>query len=462
LRIYRVVQLVLLLATVPGSSVYPQPKQTDTARMGLRGPVRSLELSRAAYRERHGEWVRQAAELQSRIEFNEAGYKTEERFFGRNTRRNTYTYDAQGRLVAREEYSSGRLVLSWEKLFAPEGYSTSQIRYDNDGALSSKVLQRFDSAGEMLSNFHYDDRGSTVQRWERRRTTAGSKISYYPRRGDYEITRFDTQGRMVEMRKGAGKTLQKWTYDYDALDRVTEARYSDNDALSPDIYTFRYDSTGVLVEILHSRTSGVPLVKRSYTYAHTGSLTTETVGWYDREGVLDHTWIYGYDAAGLVVDKEHRHALRPFSCRWTYRFDGGDRIIEEIFYDSEGRVFTMTETDYDGRGNKVSERSSGRGVAQGYRVIYEYDEAGRLLETIRYGPEGRQQSRQSSRFNENGDLLETAGYNPDGSLTVSTRYRYVYDEFNNWTERTTLSTNNAKETYDVITEVMSRTLSYYP
>lgn len=462
MRIYRVIQLVLLLATVLGSSVYPQPEQTDTARMGLRGPVSSLKVSRAVYMDRNGEWVRQAAALQSRIEFNEAGYKTEERFYGSYTRRNTYTYDAQGRLVAREEYSSGGLVLSWEKLFSPEGYSTSQIRYDNDGSVSNKVLQRFDSAGEMLSNIHYDDKGSTVQRWERHRTSTGSKISYYRRWGDYEITRFDSQGRMVEMRKGSGNTLQKWTFVYDALDRVTEARYSDNDALSPDIYTFGYDSTGALFEVFHSRNSGVPVVKRAYTYAHTGTPATETVDWYDREGTLDHTWIYGYDAAGNVLDKEYHHVLRPFSCRWTYRFDGSDRIIEEIFYDSEGRVFTMTETAYDRRGNKVSERSSGRGVAQGFRVIYEYDEARRLLETIRYDLEGRQQSRQSSRYNDKGDLVETAGYNPDGSLTGSTRYRYVYDEFNNWTERTTLSTNNAKETYDVITEVMSRTLSYYP
>jgi YD repeat-containing protein len=184
------------------------------------------------------------------------------------------------------------------------------------------------------------------------------------------------------------------------------------------------------------------------------------VDWYDREGTLDHTWIYGYDEAGNVLDKKYSHALRPFSCRWRYRYDNSDRIIEKIFYDSEDRVFTMTETAYDGRGNKVSERSSGRGVAEGFRVIYEYDEAGRLLETIRYDLEGRQQSRRSSRYN--GDLGETAGYNPDGSLISSTGYRYVYDEFDNWTERTTLSTNNAKETYDVITEVMSRTLSYFP
>jgi hypothetical protein len=457
-----VLPLVLLLATVLGPSGYPQPEQTDTARMGLRGPVRYLEVSRALYKDLDGKWIRQAAELQSRVEFNEAGYKTEERTYGSHglIRRNTYTYDTQGRLMAREEYGSGGLVLSWEKLSSPKGYSTTQIRYDNDGSVSNKVLQSFDSAGDMLSNIHYDDKGNTVQRWERSRIGTGSRISYHPRWGDYEITRFDSQGRMVEMRKGSGSSLQKWTYEYDTLDRVTEARYSDNNVLSPDIYTFHYNSTGALLEVFHSRSSGLPVVKRRYTYARSGSPSTETVQCYDPEGTLDFTWIYGYDAAGNVLDKEYRHALRLFSCRWTYRFDSSDRVIEEIFYDSEGRVFTTAETAYDGRGNKVSECSSGRGVAEGFRVIYEYDEAGRLLETIRYDLEGRQQSRQSSRYNT--DLVETASYNPDGSLMSSTGYRYVYDEVDNWTERTTLSTNNAKETYDVITEVMSRTLGYFP
>ena len=132
------------------------------------------------------------------------------------------------------------------------------------------------------------------------------------------------------------------------------------------------------------------------------------------------------------------------------------------FYDSDGRVVTMTETNYDSRGNNISERISGRLVFPGSHVIYEYDTEGRLLEKIHYNPEGRQQSRESSRYNEEGDLIESARYNPDGSLTSSTEYQYVYDRRGNWIEKTVLATNNARETYEVPTEFCSRTIGYYP
>ncbi len=402
MTIYRCLIFVSLLT----SPLHPQAVQTDTAQMGLRGLVRMVQERRTVYEERNGVWVRQPVSLVRKVEFNEAGYKTEEQFYSGRGRRNTYAYDEAGRLVAREEYSAGRLVSSWEKSFDPDGSGTLQLRYNTDGSVSSKIVLRFDTAGEKLSEIHYDDKGIIVQRWERRQTATGAVISHSPRWGGYEITRFDSQGQITEMRKGSGDTLQKWTYDYDTRGRLTEARYSDGTAFSPDVYTFRYDSNDKLLEVSHSRMSGVLVVKRRYTYS--GSTTAETVDWFDQEGRLDHTWIYSYDTAGNIVDKEYRHAQRPFSCQWAYRYDLADRITMVTFYDSQGRVFTMTETTYDGMGNKISERSSGRGFAMGFRVIYEYDAAGRLLETVRYDLDGRLQSRESSRYNETGDLTESA------------------------------------------------------
>jgi len=460
-KIFRFVLLVSLLAKVVVPLLHPQAEQTDAVKMGLRGPVEMLSVSEAVYEFHNGQWIREMAELQSKVEFNETGYKTKEWFFGKYIDRNTYTYDDTGRMVAFEEYRSGRLVSSWEMSFDPDGSRFSQFEYKDDGSISSKILQQFDTAGEKLSDIHYDDKGMTVQRWEHERTSTGTVITYYPRWGGYESTYFDSRGRITEMRKGRGDNLQKWTYTYDAAGLLTEASYTDK-AVSPDVYTFRYDSAGNLIEALHKQTSGVLVAKRSYTYSSTGSPATETVEWFDREGTLDHTWIYSYDIAGNIVDKEYRHARRPFACRWAYRYDGSSRITRETFYDSDGQVFTMTEKTYDGRGNKISERSSGRGVDPGFRVIYEYDAVGRLLETVRYDLAGRLQSRESSRYNEKGDLIESVRYNPDGSLMSSTKYQYVYDQGRNWIERTTLVTDNAKETYNVHTEIVSRTLSYYP
>ena len=101
-------------------------------------------------------------------------------------------------------------------------------------------------------------------------------------------------------------------------------------------------------------------------------------------------------------------------------------------------------------------------VDPGFQVRHEYDEAGRLLETVRFDLENHQLSRESLRYNERGHLEESARYNPDGSLVTNTRYDYAYDGRGNWIERITLVTNNAQESYDWPTEHLFREIHYYP
>ncbi len=132
----------------------------------------------------------------------------------------------------------------------------------------------------------------------------------------------------------------------------------------------------------------------------------------------------------------------------------------EIFYDSEGRIFTQTETAYDSGSNKISERRSGRGIPQAYRMVYEYDASDRLIDTVRYNEEDNMQSQTSSVYNREGELVETASYNPDGSLINKTNFVYVYDEIGNWTEKKKLVRNNARETYYVTDEIIFRTFTY--
>jgi YD repeat-containing protein len=455
----------ILAAILTAALAFPLPvqsEQSDAEIMGLRGSVKMVEERRAGYSEVNGGRVQENPTRTQRIEFNPAGFKVEEWFYNGYTRRNTYSYDGSGRLVAREEYSSGRLTSSWEISFDSEGSTSRQLRYDKDGSISSRVVQRFTTAGKKLSELHYDDSNVIVQRWERTQTASGERVSYSPRWGEYETTYFDEQGRITEMRSGTGNNRRRWTYSYDEAGRLGEAHYSDAQQPSAELYTFQYDSAGMLLEVSHKRDSGTPVSRRRYTYSASGATETETVRWYDQEGNLDLTWIYRYDPAGNVEDKEHVHARRPFSCRWAYSYDHGNRLVSETFYDTHDRIFSLIETTYDERGNKIAERSSGRGMAQGSRTIYEYDSAGRLLETVRYDLEGNQLSRQSSRYNERGDLLEAASYNPDGSLLTNTRYRYLYDEKGNWTQRIATATNNAKESYDVPTEILLRTIGYYP
>jgi YD repeat-containing protein len=452
------------MAAVLASPLHPQEKQPDAVQMGLRGPVETLQEARVGYHSRDGQWLPQAKVLLRTIEFDTRGYKTQERSHGGVGSRTVYAYDSAGVLVSWESYSGGRLQSSWEKTFDAEGSRTVEIRYDDRGSISSRVVQRFDTAGEKLQELQYDQDGVVVQRWERRQTPTGAFISFSPRWGEYEASYFDEQGHITEMRRGAGESLQRWTYAYDESGRLAEARVWSDGTPSPELYRFLYDGGSErLAEVTHSAADGVPLSRTRYRYdPGSGELLGRRAEWFDGGGALEHTWVYSYDREGRIARREYQDGRRPFACRWEYRYDSGGRIVMEAFYDSDGRLFTLTETTYDARGRKLSERTSGRGVAAGSRVLYEYDGAGRLLETVRYDLQGNQQSRESSRYNESGELLQTARYNPDGSLSGSTSYVYLYDEGRNWIQRTTLATDNARESYDLPTEILFRTISYYP
>ena len=69
--------------------------------------------------------------------------------------------------------------------------------------------------------------------------------------------------------------------------------------------------------------------RRRYTYSAAGRLETETVEWFDSEGAPDRTLTIRYDPAGREVEKELKHAGRPYSCRWTYRYDTYGNLAEE-------------------------------------------------------------------------------------------------------------------------------------
>jgi hypothetical protein len=138
-----------------------------------------------------------------------------------------------------------------------------------------------------------------------------------------------------------------------------------------------------------------------------------------------------------VIEEVYQHEEASFSTKWSYTYDPMNERTRETFYNSEGMVFT------------------------GYHVTNEYDSDGRLVDTIRHDLSGVQKSRTSHSYNEHGHLTESTTYNPDNSLNSMTTYEYIYDEWGNWIEKRTFTTNNLRETYNIPTLVQFRTISYY-
>jgi YD repeat-containing protein len=465
MRTVQAAATVLMFSLTLNFPLAAQSVQSDVAQQGLRGPVRMLYERRANYGYRGGSWVQQELQRIRKVEFNEAGFKIVEYAYGDTTQRTTYAYDQAGVLAEKEEFSGSRRTSSWKRTAVAAGSKTEWVRFNNQGEVYNRQVWEFDTAGNKTFEISYDAKGNVTRRWQHRKSGEGSVTSLSVSWGQAERTDYDSQGRITAMRRGSGKSLQRWSYIYDAQGRLAQARYTDNnDKILFYLYTFSYDTAGKLVEMAHTQTSEsseVPVDRRRYSYSGTGILLSETSDWYDSEGTLDRTWMFRYDPDGNVVEKKLTHAGRPFSCRWTYSYDVYGNLTEETFYDSYDRIARKNEMTWDKKGHKLSERSSGRLVDPGLKVLYEYDGEGRLLETVRFDLEDRQLSRESNRYNYRGDLLETAMYNPDGSLVSSTRYDYSYDERGNWIERMKLVTNNAAESYDRPTERVTRQIEYH-
>ena len=244
-----------------------------------------------------------------------------------------------------------------------------------------------------------------------------------------------------------GEDFRRWEYDYDAAGNLVQGKYFDTSYIPKDTFNSTYDERGNLTEVRHSYTQykdklhlqnqDILYSIRTYLYDDQNRLTWQLVRRYSQNGDLEYIFSYSYDTRGNIKEEVYQHREYGFSTKWSYAYDPMNERTRETFYNSEGVVFT------------------------GYLVTNEYDSESRLLDTIRCDLLGAQQSRTSHTYNGYGHLIESATYNPDNSLNNKTTYEYKYDEWGNWVERRTLTTNNLREAYSIPTLVQFRTISYY-
>jgi len=279
-----------------------------------------------------------------------------------------------------------------------------------------------------------------------------------------EETSFDLQGNIREKDRTRRDITERWTYSRDSSGLIEEGRYATTADQPGHYYALTHDRQGRLAAVTHRLDDGTVLSTRRYAYYPGGDaedVRTATAEWYDQDGALEYTWTYDYDSRGNRTEKTYVHAQEPFSCRWSYVYDSMDRLLEEQYRDTTGRVFSVTENAYDRKGNKVTEEQYGRGVAAGRRTVFEYDAESRLIDKSVYDLDGNRLSRETHSYDARGSLVETSQYNFDDSVRTRTRYGYVYDAAGNWIELTTLATDNAKEQYDAPTSVSRRTITYF-
>jgi len=414
----------LLLAWVSSFILYVSPLYAehvsfDLKQHDLNGPVKNVIETNADFKDIHGKWRQSGIHLLQEIMFNRQGKKTNEIMYsgGNQTQKVDYIYDGSG-MIMEIKY----IGINWEK------------------------IQHFDESGKMIEEIRHDTRYDRIlESWLKTEEKHGITIEYKNYYSDgrlhrYETTSFDRAGRVKKkVNDPAGDDFRKWEYDYDADGNLLQGKYFDKSYNPKETWHSAYDERGNLVEVRHNNIqykSNLHSI-RTYFYDDRNRLIRQLVRRYSQNGDLEYTFSYSYDVLGNVIEEVYQHEEANFSTKWSYTYDPMNERTRETFYNSEGMVFT------------------------GYHVTNEYDSDGRLVDTIRHDLSGVQQSRTSHSYNEHGHLTESTTYNPDNSLNSVTTYEYIYDEWGNWIEKRTFTTNNLRETYNIPTLVQFRTISYY-
>lgn len=139
-----------------------------------------------------------------------------------NVVENTYTRDAQGRVVHRETYSGGRFSYAVDLLWDDQG---NLIKQDD---------------GISMSEFTYDDKG---QQFSYRHYWNGVL-------NDYMQTTLDAEDRLATYSRydAEGNQIYYIEYTYEPNTREEAHSYSINDPL-PQYYRYIYDENGNLVQV---------------------------------------------------------------------------------------------------------------------------------------------------------------------------------------------------------------------
>ncbi len=384
----------------------------DSQGLGLKGAVKELVEEQTTYERTRGDYARENKQRIQRIIFNIRGQKTKEWLYG--GRDIEYGYDEAGRL-----------------------------KEITDSSLAEVTVTLFDETGKKVEETRRDRKEHIWESWKRIKSENGEVIEYKSYGNDkrtlqHQTTSFNRAGQITKKWFDTNwSDPKRWEYEYDQAGNLIKGEYYEKGFSTPEVRSSSYDERGNLIEVRHTYGERDLRSKRSYFYDAGNRLTRQIVRWYSDNDVLDHTFAYTYDSRGNTIEETYRHLVIPFKTKWSYAYSQRNEGTGEEFYNSEGVVFA------------------------GYRTTNEYDSQDRLLEEARYDLSEQQLSRSRYTDNAHGDLLASINYNPDNSLNYMTSYEYEYDRNNNWIVKRTLTTNNLKEEYNILSSKDDRTITYF-
>ena len=365
--------------------------------------------------------IRDAKNQDEVYTYDQRGVLTSKTF--RNGNSIEYGYDALGRVVKEDARKSGASSIE----------STTAYSYGLTGALLSQ------SNANLATSFVYNSLGQLT------RQTDGDATKTYT---------YDAVGNRETFALAQGSTVLSLSYDYDDLNRLSQAlensaliaSYTYDDNSNVKTYannkngvttTYSYNRANLVTNIAPNKNSlpsyayeyradgnqtkktealaGSPAKVTNYTYDMQGRLTSEAVG--------ELTTAYAFDGAGnrdtVTVSGTESYSIK-------YEYDSLNRLLSSA--KSEGGAQIVTSYSYDANGNTLSSRVDTFTPISGAAASYTMEEGLGAIEAFEYN------ARDQLIRSYNGEAVAEYTYRPDGmrhEKTVGgTATRHLWDGAN--------------------------------
>lgn len=190
-----------------------------------------------------------------------------------------------------------------------------------------------------------------------------------------------------------------------------------------------------------SGVEGNRMPNQKITFNEWGDVT-ELVGYSRENGTVSHRHVYTYDDQGRNTGYEEYSGILDKTLtvprHHVYTLDEKGRRREYEVYESDGTLGSRFVDVYDEAGNKTEEQFFSHTGALGGKTVHVYDGKGNEVKTINYDGDEKITWRNESRYDDDGRRTEWVQYHGD---TLRYKVFYEYDGKGRVVEAETLEFN---------------------
>lgn len=241
-------------------------------------------------------------------------------------------------------------------------------------------------------------------------------------------------------------------------------------------YVIHYNEKGYITWATFYKTRATLDYRYTFKYDNAGNRIEET--WFDSDNALDYRITRKFSNMGHLLElKKYTDTTATYTEKYVYLPDPSGNPTKTSLYDENDVLLTVTNSTYDGFGNRIQDDNfDGKGKALG-KVIYTYDSRrlktseetysadgnimtkkkfiyeyrGKLSQQQVYDNNGKLVEKNIYTFNDSGDENEWTNYDRTGFPIYQYTYRYEYDTQGNWIKK--VQVKDGKPVYYTIREI---------